>query len=214
MGTRHGFLTVVILALAACGTPTWDPSQATREPLISNIVAFMGDSITGDWRFPAAPNFTTLNLGVAGNTTAQMLARFQAQVIDANPPVGIVVIDGGINDWLHNDGTPVTVANVSEMAQLASTSGIRVIVASVMLGDFLPGGVIIQPTSADVEAFNTQLIEVCELNGYTYADYFHAMLLSDGTEDFSLYVDGVHPNDAGYAKMWAVIEPLIEKNLN
>lgn len=199
------------LVLAGCGGST----TSQLPPARTSLVAFMGDSITDFWgpTLTKEPGFDIVDLGVSGNTTAQMLARFQAGVIDASPPVGVVVIDGGVNDWFHNTGQPVTIDNVATMAQMAKVAGIKVIVASLMLGDYQACCVVIQPTTADIQAFNQQLITLSTENGYTYADYYDEMLLPDGTEDFSLYNDGVHPNAAGYARMWTVIEPLLEENL-
>jgi hypothetical protein len=84
--------TLLVLCLAACGG-----SQISyRPPPTSNVVAFMGDSETARWNLPQFDTGgQTLNFGVPGDNTAQMLARFDS-VIAAAP--GVVVILGGIND--------------------------------------------------------------------------------------------------------------------
>jgi acyl-CoA thioesterase I len=155
------------------------------------------------------PNtFQTINAGVSGDSTAMMLARFQAEVIDASPQVGVVVIDGGINDWVRESTEgPVSVANVAAMASMAKAAGIKVIIASLMLEPYPP------PSVDEINSFNDALVALCASEGYLYADYRDVMLLADGTQDLSLYVDGLHPNAAGYARMWAVILPLIEEYL-
>ena len=51
--------------LAGCGRMKANPHDA-----------FMGDSITEGWTLP------TVNLGIHGQTTAEMLARFPRQVLD------------------------------------------------------------------------------------------------------------------------------------
>lgn len=214
MSIRYAFLAGIIL-LAGCGSsPTTSPPPqhiAAR----SNLVAFMGDSITQFWApyMPVQAKFTTINFGISGQTSTQMLARFQSEVIDASPEVGIVVIDAGINDFqLDYAGDPVTTDSVATMAHMAQQAGIRVIIASIMLADYLPGGYVV-PTRAQVNAFNAQLIALCKANGYLYADFFTAMLLPDGTENFALYLDGVHPTQAGYAAMWPVVLALINETL-
>ncbi len=73
--------------------------------------AFLGDSITEGWYYP------TVNLGVHGNTTAQMLSRFPNLI----PGRGYktVVILGGTNDTLLGISPDETVRNLDEIGQLA-----------------------------------------------------------------------------------------------
>lgn len=73
-------------------------------------VAFMGDSITEGWAYPRD------NFGVYGNTTAQMVARFPAQVPGHH--FKRVVILGGTNDVLLGIAPADTVDNLRKMANL------------------------------------------------------------------------------------------------
>jgi len=203
-------------ALSACGSggsatqsaPPVSPPAVSRP--ISNVVAFMGDSITQLWDLPVYDSSPTINLGIKGNTTAQMLARFDA-VIAASP--GVVVIFGGINDFLKLDVAGTNIDSIKAMAAQAQAAGIRVVICSVMPEQgypLMPADV----TLADIEAFNQQLIELAQANGYLYADYYDQFMTADGQVDTSLMFDGLHPNAAGYAKMWAVIAPLLTEDLN
>lgn len=199
----------VLLALAGCGgggaSSSAPMQQVKAPPLRSNVITFMGDSITQYWgpTLKQEP-FAIVDVGVAGQQTSQMLARFQHDVIDAQPTVGVVVIDGGINDFRVNH--TANIDNVAAMAGAAHDAGIRVIIGSLMLADAFA-------TQAQIESFNSQLITLCADNGYTYADYYDEMLNTDGTEDLDLYKDGVHPNAEGYARMWTVLEPLLDEVL-
>lgn len=205
--------------LAGCGggssaqvQPT--PTVQQTKPL-SNVAAFMGDSITQYWNLADFDTSPTLNFGVVGETTTQMLARFQSEVI-ANAP-GVVVILGGINDILLYDAGTVTTApsidSIAAMAAMAKAAGIKVILCS--LTPFHPssttGAVLTAPTV--IEDLNQQLIALAQANGYLYADYYDEMLAPDGTQNGALFVDAVHPNAAGYAVMWKVIEPLLQEDL-
>src|ERR1700674_5641860 len=61
-------------------------------------VVFLGDSITEGWK-SLDPGFFVrdiLDRGISGQTTAQMLVRFRADVLDLRPQV--VHIMGGTND--------------------------------------------------------------------------------------------------------------------
>jgi lysophospholipase L1-like esterase len=47
-------------------------------------------------------------------------------------------------------------------------------------------------------------------NGYVVADYYSAVLNSDGSSNQSLFIsDHIHPNADGYAVMWSVLRPVL-----
>jgi acyl-CoA thioesterase I len=207
---------LMVSLLVACGggAPIIENQQAAQlaapaaQPAVSNVVAFMGDSITQLWDIPDYDTTTpSINFGVSGQTTPQMLARFNNEVVASAP--GIVVILGGINDlWLYGpSGTNID--SIKAMAAAATAANIKVILCSVMPSDFLNQ----QFALSDIEAFNQQLIQLAKDNGYLYADYYDEFLTPDGQADNSLLNNGLHPNAAGYAKMWAVLKPLIAEDL-
>jgi lysophospholipase L1-like esterase len=171
-------------------------------PPISNVAAFMGDSITHRWDLTQYDPNPTVNFGVDGDSTAQMLARFDA-VIAIAP--GVVVILGGIND-----GATSNTDSIKAMAAQATAAGIRVILCSVLPFSFQGQDL----DQAHIASLNQELIDLAQANGYLYADYFDVMINPDGSQNQSLFVDGLHPNAAGYAKMWAVIAPLLAEDLN
>jgi hypothetical protein len=78
------------------------------------------------------PNW--INKGVPGNTTDQMLARFQTDVIDLHPDV--VHILGGADDAKFETwplGMPCgidTCGNLEEMSAMAQAAGIKVVVGT------------------------------------------------------------------------------------
>jgi lysophospholipase L1-like esterase len=171
-------------------------------PPISNVAAFMGDSITHRWDLTQYDPNPTVNFGVDGDSTAQMLARFDA-VIAIAP--GVVVILGGIND-----GATSNTDSIKAMAGQATAAGIRVILCSVLPFSFQGHDL----DQAHIGSLNQELINLAQANGYLYADYFDVMINPDGSQNQSLFVDGLHPNAAGYAKMWAVVAPLLAEDLN
>ena len=75
-------------------------------------VVFMGNSITEQW-FEKNPDFFTsnnfVNRGIGGQTTPQMVLRFQQDVIALQPKV--VVILAGTNDIAENTG-PITLEEI------------------------------------------------------------------------------------------------------
>jgi lysophospholipase L1-like esterase len=205
-------------ALSACGSQSAPPVSppAVSRP-ISNVVAFMGDSITYLWDLSQFDSGPTLNFGIKGDYTGGMLARFQTEVI-ANAP-GVVVILGGINDIeLYDSGvftTPPDIESIKAMAAMAKAAGIRVILCSVLPTKFVTVSTpLLLQVPAQVEDLNQQLIALAQQEGYLYADYYDEMLAADGTQNTALFMDEVHPNPAGYAVMWKVIAPLLAEDLN
>jgi lysophospholipase L1-like esterase len=72
-------------------------------------VAFLGDSITEGWYYP------TVNFGVHGDTTTQMLDRFDRLI--PGHGYNTVVILGGTNDILLSIDPDTTIQNLEELAE-------------------------------------------------------------------------------------------------
>jgi lysophospholipase L1-like esterase len=218
---RNIFAGVAVSLVAACGggTTAVHPTQPTvvqQPPTLSNITAFMGDSITQFWDIPANDPAPTINFGVAGQTTPDMLARFNNDVIASAP--GVVVILGGIDDIAqYANGvttTPPDIESIKAMAAMAQAAGIKVILCSVMPTNYnSTSDPLLSTIPSTVVDFNQQLMALARASGYLYADYYDAMLAPDGTQNTALFTDAVHPNTAGYAVMWSVLAPLLQEDL-
>ncbi|MEN5206163.1 SGNH/GDSL hydrolase family protein [Stenotrophomonas sp. TWI700] len=178
-------------------------------------VVFYGDSITEGWGptgserfFPGKPY---VNRGISGQTTAQMLLRFQQDVIALKP--ALVVILAGTNDIAGNTG-PTTQAmiedNLHAMVELAQAHNIRIVLASVLPVSDYPWQPGVQP-AGKVTALNRALRAYAEEQGLVYLDYYTAMTNKDGGLDPELAADGVHPTPAGYAKMVPLAEAAIAR---
>jgi lysophospholipase L1-like esterase len=203
---KHLATLLFIICLAACagGSDKIPPPAPKAAP---GTVAFMGDSITALWDLSAYDSSPTLNFGVSGDNTTQMLSRFHNQVIDSDP--AIVAILGGVNDFQERGQSGTNTDSIRAMASAASTAGIKVILCSVLPTDYPNPNL----NLAEIQAFNQELVQIARENGYLYADYYDVMLNANGTTDDSLFKDHIHPNDSGYARMWAVIAPLIAEDL-
>ena len=167
-------------------------------------VVMMGDSITEGWKAgdPSIFGEGVLDRGISGQTTAQMLVRFRQDVIDLKPHA--VHIMGGTNDILHLPG-PVNmdqaVSNIRSMAELARAHGIRVIIGSVLPAS--QGGVPLK----EIAEINRRLAALAKAEGYQFVDYYRALDRGDGSMASVDSGDGVHPTEAGYARM----RPLADK---
>jgi lysophospholipase L1-like esterase len=175
-----------------------------------NRVVFMGNSITEGWNkldksfWDGKPY---INRGISGQTTPQMVLRFQQDVIDLKPKV--VVILAGINDIAGNTG-PMTLEqtrdNIIAMAHLAKANGIKVVLSSVIPAYDFPWRPGIEPAEK-VVVLNKMLKAYSVKNKIVYLDYFSAMADERNGLRKELGNDGVHPNQEGYK----IMAPLAEK---
>jgi lysophospholipase L1-like esterase len=182
-------------------------------------VVFFGDSITDNWSKPDSGGFFPgkpyVNRGIGGQTTAQMLLRFRADVLELAPK--LVVILAGTNDVAGNAGpvTPEQIQdNLASMAELARLHGVRVVLASLLpVSDDkqdaaeLPLTRTRQRPTATLRELNRWLSGYAARNGHGYLDYFSATADANGLLRSELNDDGLHPNARGYA----VMAPLAEK---
>ena len=181
-------------------------------------VIFFGDSITDGWHLDQYfPGKGYINRGISGQTTSQMLLRFQQDVIGLRPAV--VVILAGTNDIAGNTGPialPDIEANFASMAELARTNDVKMIVSSVTpVHNYTPQAqnFFLQRDPATILLLNTWLKDYCAKNGLIYLDYFSAMVDDRGLLRESLATDGLHPVDAGYRIMASLAEDAVERSL-
>jgi len=167
-------------------------------------VVFFGDSITYAWSlqgrefFPGKPY---VNRGLKGQTTPQLLVRFRQDVVQLRPKA--VVILAGTNDIAGNTGPstlPMIEDNLMSMAEIAAMNGIRVVLCSVLPAADYPWRPGLHPADRIVE-LNAWIRDYAQAHALVYLDYYSAMAGKAGELKPELTVDGVHPNDAGYAVM-------------
>lgn len=171
-------------------------------------VIFYGDSITDGWNiadsFPGKPY---VNRGISGQTTPQMLVRFQQDVVHLHPAV--VVILAGTNDIAGNTGpsTPQMIEdNFAAMAAIAKQNNIKFVVASILPAfgySWSPG---IHPAQ-EIRDVNAWLKDFAQRDGDVYLDYYGALTDEEGGMKPGLSKDGVHPTAKGYA----IMAPLADK---
>ncbi|HMG01509.1 MAG TPA: GDSL-type esterase/lipase family protein [Edaphobacter sp.] len=184
MGLRTTWLllsTVSTLMLTSCGSGLND--SFFFNPSLNATTVFMGDSITQRWPLPDH------NQGISGETTAQMLVRFNADVIGYG--YKRVVILGGTNDTARNPFDPSDVShNIDAMSSMAQSAGMEVVLCTIppVFGSSLHNERVISANQA--------IIALATAKGFLLVDYFSS--LNGHPEDF---VDGIHPNTSGYTVM-------------
>ncbi len=185
-------------------------------PAEADRVVFFGDSITDAWHIstganPSFPNKPYINRGIGGQTTSQMVLRYQQDVIDLKPAA--VLILAGTNDIAGNTGViamEAIEANLRTMAELAQAHGIKVILASVLPVDDYPWRRGLAPADK-VRTLNTWIKQFCTDHGYTYLDYYTALATPEGGMKPGTARDGVHPTPDGYAVMAPLAQAAIDR---
>lgn len=178
-----------------------DNLRVAALPQRERRVVYIGDSITEGWGLADGDFFSggRINRGISGQTTAQMLVRFEADVVALHPR--IVHILAGTNDLAGNEG-PETLDdirnNLIAMATLAKANGIRVVLASITPARRFPWNTVAEP-APQIRAMNAWLKSYAARIGATYVDYYTLLVGADGGMRPDLTFDGVHLNGAGYA---------------
>jgi lysophospholipase L1-like esterase len=183
-------------------------------PIVTGRVVFYGDSITDFWptafRTQFFPGKPYIGRGIAGQSTPQMLWRFQQDVIELHPAA--VVILAGANDVLlpqRNITYQQTTRNIQAMVEMAQRHRIRVILCSILPVSRYP-----PPQQAvfteKINALNRWLRKDAAEQHLAYVDYYDAMADSKGALDSSLSPDGIHPNAAGYAVMHSLVQAAMD----
>ena len=181
-------------------------------------VVFLGDSITLAWSLDEFfPGKGYINRGIGGQTTSQMVLRFQQDVIALRPTV--VVILAGTNDIAGNTGiiTEADIeANLATMAELAKIHHISVIFSSITpVNNYAPSkDMYVERPQKEILDVNRWLKDYCDREGLTYLDYYSRLIDDAGMLRRGLSKgDGLHPNEKCYSIMASLASAAIAKAL-
>lgn len=172
-------------------------------------VVFIGDSITEMWPVAQPDLFTNgvVGRGVSGQTSAQVLLRFMADVVTLKPRA--VHLMCGVNDVAGNTGptTPDDYRNnIRAMVDLARAHGVAVILGSLTPITGLPWAREVRDPRGRVLELNAWLRAFSSEHGLTFADYFAVLADGENALRADLTRDGVHPQTRGYDLMQPVAE--------
>ena len=165
-------------------------------------VVFMGNSITDNWAYFHPGFFSNHNFcgrGISGQTSAQMLVRFNDDVIDLHPKA--VVIMAGTNDVAHNEywvSPERVVDNIVAMCNQAQANGIVPIISSIPPCSEFPWRKEIENPGQTIVDINKSLKAYADANGIIYLDYHSALTDENLGLPKTLSEDGCHPNPDTY----------------
>lgn len=171
-------------------------------------VVCLGDSITYGWPWGPEVSWTTMladqiegeviNRGIPGNTTTQMLERFEKAVLQFHP--SHVIIMGGLNDVVLQDSFDRITWNLRSMAEMARNNGIIVVFG--------------QPTVIDEPDLERLILRIRNwIINYAQEHHISVIHFDQAFYDENnnilsdlLAADGAHPTKAGYKAMYAQID--------
>lgn len=91
---KNTFISLYQTSLNPLGIDKYSDREFTKTELPR--VVFFGDSRAYQWKFPDDQNFHFINRGISGQTSSQVLWRFQQHIIPLKPQ--IIVLQLGVND--------------------------------------------------------------------------------------------------------------------
>lgn len=181
-------------------------------------IVFIGNSIVNGYPFDRSKCFVTLvgqmtgcgvvNKGNNGETTSNILSRFERDVLSADPDA--VFILTGTNDFIYGEASPQQAFdNLMRMARMAEnhTPAIKpVFLTPLPVDEAMASEKWLVGENINYRYVNDCLKAITELikaSGYEYID------LNAGYGACGQYHDGVHPTEDGYR----FIADLISKNM-
>ncbi len=185
----------------AAGAPDVSGAVPVFDPTLPVTVG-LGDSITiqsGSWFRQICASAVVvqncLNAGIRGNTTAQMLARMDSDVLAHQP--AIMILMGGTNDLKHRMSTKKTLRRLDTMIDQATEAGAVAVLCT------------IPPRNRygkKVLALNTAIRKYAAKTDVPLLDFYGLLGTKTGIFKRGLTRDGVHPNRRAADRMAALAE--------
>lgn len=187
-------------------------------------VVFIGDSLIEGWSSLedlAPPGIRFVGRGVSGQTSSQILLRFEDDAI-ALSPVAVVIL-AGANDVRALFGPPAAVGppaqariarHVTAMADIAQGRGVRVAIGTlppVRLDLALAGRSAARRDPGVILAVNGWLRRFAATRTCPLIDFHAALADDDGALDRRFTADGLHANRAGQERMASVLRLALDR---
>lgn len=182
------------------------------------FIALFGDSRIAAWNpAPRIAGYDLVNRGIGGETTAQMLYRFNSDVLALRPE--FVVIQAGINDLVAAGLAPDaearifsnTFTNIASMVEQAKASGIKVILLTI-IPPATPGlfrRIVWSERIAILVAETNQKLALLNAPpSVRVIDTQRALQTADGAWKENVILDTLHLAPAGYTELNSAVSHL------
>jgi lysophospholipase L1-like esterase len=193
-----------LLLVGICLVPTAPAGKPTK------TIVCIGDSITRGWPatqgwpeiLQARSGYNVLNKGINGDRTADMVMRFNADVVAYRP--GYVIICAGTAALHKMESLNTIGSNIAKMCEIAGQNDIKPIVCKIPPSSIY----IVISLASQVNQLNTWVELYAATHGYGVIDFYS--VLNDpahsGRYKPEYSRDGVHPNEAGKQAMAYAID--------
>jgi lysophospholipase L1-like esterase len=182
------------------GTPGWQsPIEAPPdgEGDVTSQYAY--------WLVQARPGWEVLNRGVNRETSAQVRARFDRDVLGSAPHV--VVIIAGVNDIYAGEPASAVVEQLRWMYGRAREHGIRVVAGSI-----LPYNTATPDQNARMREVNDWIRGAASGDpNVEFVDTRAAAAAEDNPERLCESPDELHPSPEGYRRMAEAMVPVLDR---
>lgn len=185
------------------------PIEKETEPKKETVI-FLGDSLTlgGQWH----KSFTkakTINHGIEGNTTLDILNRIDA-ITQTKPEKLFLLI--GVNDLWRNVSQDDILENYTSILSKIKTASPQ---TKIYIQSMLPVNTSLQELpegiSNDILGINEEIKSIAKSEGATFIDLYPALADEEGSLPEEYTLDGVHINEKAYSKWIKVIEPYVNE---
>jgi acyl-CoA thioesterase-1 len=219
--TQSYKVTVALLGLFLSLFTSATASAAEKPPR----VIFLGDYLTYAWTSGFAANKNWINaslpgMNYPGQTSSDVAARFQADVVALHPAIVHILI-GSVDAAIADDATGPTVvanfiANIEKMVQEAKAADIKVILATTPAGSLSNFGIV------QMNAFLESYGAANDISVINYDDMLCGCVSSVGgsgigfvydpsqTNSIPLMDPSLIPSAAGYARMTQMAEAVVD----
>jgi lysophospholipase L1-like esterase len=191
--------------------------ERARPPEPHPMLVFFGDSRALMWGHPPIRGYTVVNRGIGQQTTAQILARLDADVAPLHPD--LVVLEAGVNDLKSIADFPERraeivadcEANLTRIVEGCRRAGAKVVIVTVFeLGDvsLLKRPFWSNDVAVAVREVNAFLPRIAH-DGATIFDANRTLDDGHGRVQRSYQLDYLHLSPAGYAALGQALEPVL-----
>jgi len=155
------------------------------------------------WLMARHPDWRVLNRGVNGERSDQIAARFDRDVVNAQPAA--VVIIAGVNDIYQGKPAAAVTAQLRAIFDRAATEKIPVVAGSI-----LPYNTATGPQNAAMHSVNSWIAaEAARDPRIRFVDTRAAVAAAGDLDRLSASPDGLHPDVDAYHRMADAIEPVL-----
>ncbi|MDQ3170081.1 MAG: GDSL-type esterase/lipase family protein [Acidobacteriota bacterium] len=187
----------------------WGDSTTAGTPMFKSPIEAPPDG-EGDasapfpyWLMQSEPSWDVRNLGVNGERTDQIRARWERDVAPLKPAA--VVILAGVNDVYQGRAIDHVTTQLRAMYDRAAAAGIPVIAGSIV-----PYNTATPEQNAKMRAINDWIqAEAARDANITFADTRAAAARDDNRDMLRSSPDGLHPDTDGYRRMASALRPAI-----